>query len=259
MPLSRHYQSFVTKALKLVPLFAPEPISPRRAHEQDASFFYRLPLELREIIWRQYFGKHAVHVRVLKSKRLYSIECLLWNIDDDYEKLAHYIEHRDAALCDHISLLLTCKRIYFDCFPLLYRETYFDFSHNPSALTAMCRRLPASHVASISKVHLVHDINRPLYLDRKDHGEIEMEWVNIWDTLASMKGLQWLRVVVTSPEYNARELTEREWTLWEGIRKVAQPAHFELVLPFPAAASTREETLPCTIIRQVPTLVTNPA
>ncbi|RYO85863.1 hypothetical protein DL762_005010 [Monosporascus cannonballus] len=85
-----------------------------------------------------------------------------------------------------------------------------------------------------------------------DPGKFEILWVDIWEALAAMEGLKWLRVELRiAMPHLAPEWTEREWTLWEGIKKVTRPSHFELILPFPAAASTREETLPCTIIRRV--------
>lgn len=116
----------------------------------------------------------------------------------------------------------------------------------------MPKRLPATHIASISQINFNWLLYYPLYLKKKNTGKDEMLWVDIWEALAAMEGLEWLRVEVRITEpHRALEWTEREWTFWEMIKKVTRPSHFELILPFPAAASTREETLPCTIIRRV--------
>lgn len=67
-----------------------------------------------------------------------------------------------------------------------------------------------------------------------------------------MEGLEWLRVELRlARPLQVSEWTEDEWTLWEGIKKVTRPSHFELVLPFPAAASNQEDILPCTVVRRV--------
>lgn len=92
----------------------------------------------------------------------------------------------------------------------------------------------------------------PMYLKSKKPSKDAALWVETWETLAAMEGLNWLRYrLKISMPHLAPEYTEQEWTLWEGVRKVTRPSHFELILHFPAAESTREETLPCTIIRRV--------
>jgi len=113
-------------------------------------------------------------------------------------------------------------------------------------------RLPATSVSLISKVNLKWDHYQPVWLTKKKLGKREILWVGVWKALAAMEGLEWLRVELRLVQpLDASIWTDLEWTLWEGIKKVTSPSHFELILPFPAAASTREETLPCTIIRQV--------
>lgn len=271
MSLSLNFHRLLANARKLVPFLPPQPISPREAKEQDASLLYsQLPPELRRMIWDTYLRGHTVHIH-RSRERLRAKECLKWDADDVVAPGPHYdVCGRANILCDHISLLLTCKKMYisclicsrpstnhlisyFECIYAVYRETFFDFSHAPRCLTVMAERLPATHVAHISQINLTWELPWPLFLKAKNTGKREILWVDIWDALAAMKGLQWLRVELRlSRPLQAPEWTEREWTLWEGIKKVTRPSHFELILPFPAAASTREETLPCTVIRRVP-------
>lgn len=116
----------------------------------------------------------------------------------------------------------------------------------------MLKRLPAAHVANVSQVNLNWLLFHPLYLKKKNTGKVEILWVEVWEALAAMKGLEWLRVELRiTQSLWVSEWTRLECTFWELIKKVTRPTHFELILPFPAAASTREEILPCTIIRQV--------
>lgn len=141
---------------------------------------------------------------------------------------------------------------YFEYITTLYRETSFDFSHGPGSVAFIPKHLPASHVALISQVNLDWELYHPLRLKAKKPGPQEVAWAGIWDGLEAMEGLEWLRVelrLAVPPD--APEWTGLEWTLWEAIRKVTRPSHFKLILPFPAAAETREETLPCKITRRV--------
>ncbi|RYP63765.1 hypothetical protein DL771_009126 [Monosporascus sp. 5C6A] len=166
----------------------------------------------------------------------------------------HMAKEQDAPLLSQLppELRQMIWKTYFECIHTLYRETCFDFSHGPGCVTVMPERLPATHVARISQMNLSWELYRPLFLEEKDPGKYEILWEEIWEALAAMEGLKWLKVELRlARPHQAPEWTEREWTLWEGIKKVTHPSHFELILPFPAAASTREETLPCTIIRRV--------
>lgn len=276
MSLSLSFYKLLTKARNLVPFLPPAPISPRMTKEQDASLlFSRLPPELRQMIWETYFrghgqhGQHGVHIH-RSRKRLRARECLEWDADGVIARGRHFDVCTQAKIiCNHISLLLACKKMYtpclicsrpstnhlisyFECIDTLYRETFFDFSSAPRCITVMSKRLPATHIAHISRINLNLEFYHPLYLKPKNTGRREILWVDVWDALAAMEGLKWLRVeLVFVWLQQVSEWTERESTLWEGIRKVTRPEHFELILPFPAAASTREATLPCTIIRRV--------
>lgn len=270
MSPSLSFHNLITTARNLLPFIPPAPISSHRAKQQDASLLYsHLPPELRQMIWETYFRGHAVHIH-RSRQRLRARECLKWDADDVLAQGPHFDVCTQAnILCDHLSLILTCKKMYisclmcsrpstnhlisyFECIYILYGETFFDFSHAPRCITVMSERLPATHVARISRINLNWELYHPLYLKPKNTGKYEILWVDIWDALAAMDGLRWLRVELRlARPHQASEWTEREWTLWEGIRKVTRPSHFELILPFPAAASTLEETLPCTIIRRV--------
>ena len=141
---------------------------------------------------------------------------------------------------------------YFECLHTLYRETFFDFSHSTLSLTLTQKRLPPTHLALISRVNLTWTLYHPLNLKATKPGKDAVRWVGIWKALAAMEGLEWLRVELqTTRPWNNWRWTELEWTLWDDVKQVTRPTHFELILPFPAATSTREETLPCTIIRRV--------
>ena len=224
------------------------------------------------MIWERSFYGYAVHVCV-RGGKVRSTVCLGWDngIRGPHFHVGPQSEpcgREKLIRCDYISLLLTCKKMYisrlicsrpsanhlvsyFECLHPLYRKTFFDFSHSPPTLPLMPKRLPATHLALISQVNLKWEIFAPLMLDSRKLNKEEILWVGMWKALAAMEGLEWLSVElrIVAAAWEAEEWTKREWTLWEGVKAVTRSSHFELILPFPAAASTREETLPCTVIR----------
>lgn len=265
MPSS--FKQFLTNARKSVSFLLPKPISHLATKEQDALLLSRLPPELRRMIWKTYIGTHAVHVYP-GGGTVRAEECL--KLDGDAEYGAHFdLCSREKIRCDYVSLLLTCKKMYisclvylrpfadrhisyFECIHLLYGETLFDFSHGAYSLVLLPYRLPATNLALISRVNLTWEVYHPLRLEKKkkDYKRQEVLWVGIWKSLAAMEGLKWLRVELKlALGWEASLWTDLEWTLWEDVKKVTRPSHFELILPFPAASSTRQETLPCTIRR----------
>ncbi|EEY15057.1 predicted protein [Verticillium alfalfae VaMs.102] len=251
------FQKLMTKARNFVPFLPPLPISPRFAKEQDASPLYsQLPVEVRQMIWQSVFGEHhAVHI-YLSRNRIRAKECTQVDLEDTSTWGPHYrgacSQPGTRSQCDHVSFLLTCKKIYFEWIYTLYRGTLFDFSQSPRSLPLLYNRLPTTHVACISHVNLTWDLYRTLYLESKNPGKDEVLWLRIWDALAAMEGLAWLKFALRlNPAAQAweHEWTERESMILSSIKKVTRPSFFEVTLPFPAAASTQEETLPCTIIR----------
>lgn len=270
MAPSLDFQKLLTNARKLVPFLPPTPISPREAKDQDASLLCsHLPPELRQMIWDTYFRGHVVHI-YRSYKRLRGRECS--KPDDGLTLGPHFGVCGLPAniLFGHLWLLLTCKQMYvscplcsrastdhlisyFECISTLYRETLFEFSHAPGLVPVMSERLPAAHINRISRVHLIWELYHPFVFKSKRKREDETLWENIWPALAAMEGLQWLTVELTLARtvVDTTYFTELESTMWEPVKKVTRPSHFELILPFPAAPSTREETLPCTIIRRL--------
>lgn len=67
-----------------------------------------------------------------------------------------------------------------------------------------------------------------------------------------MEGLEWLIIeLILFDPVEGSIWSENEWRFWPEIKRITSPSHFELILPFPAAASTQEETLLCTITRNL--------
>lgn len=136
---------------------------------------------------------------------------------------------------------------------LFTKKTMFNFTSAPGSLVYIPKRLPAHLVALIAHVDISYMLYFPLYLHSVKPSKDAVFWVKLWETLAAMEGLEWLRFALRiSVPQQAPEYTEQEWTMWEGVRKGTRPSHFELILPVPAAEeSTQEETLLCTVIRRV--------
>jgi hypothetical protein len=117
----------------------------------------------------------------------------------------------------------------------------------------MYNRLPRTHLALITQVNFKWHALTPLNLETKRPGREEKIWTSLWEALAVMERLKWLRVELMPVSPIDWPLWgEREQSLCNVVRKVTRPDFFELVLPWPAAADAPEQTLPCTLVRKVP-------
>lgn len=109
-------RSFIAQIRKIARV-PPEPISAERTNDQSLSILFgRLPAEIRQMIWQAYFGAHAVHI-FRGQGRLQARECVKWPAGGDGETVFVPGPHfgqctRPGTLCNKLSLLLTCKRMY---------------------------------------------------------------------------------------------------------------------------------------------------
>ncbi|OAA53067.1 hypothetical protein ISF_09021 [Cordyceps fumosorosea ARSEF 2679] len=258
MPRNLQLRDLCSRARKRMLFLPPRPIPipPRRANPQDASPLLRLPPELRLAVWHACFPTQVLHILSTEDGTIRVELCAALADTSDFQGSTH--PHDCGATRwghAHLSLLYTCRRIYSECIDLLYRRTVFDFSRSPRALTRMPGWLPAAHRARIAHVSVGLQFFRPLYLKaKKNTGQREKLWVDVWRALAALEGLEWLHFEM-SLGFNYPVLVA-EWKGLEAsilalVRPVTRPSHFELILPFPADAATEDATLPCTITRRL--------
>ncbi|KAL2202649.1 hypothetical protein CC79DRAFT_1164578 [Sarocladium strictum] len=231
----------------------PEPIatSERDDPQKSASLLSRLPFEIREQIWSDYLHTSTTKLVHIKAYGKSGRDCIAKECQS-FHPNAHLNCHwsKDARH-NRLNLLLTCRRIYFECAPLLYRTTLFDFDTLYTA-SNLRKRIPACHFANISKVNvnvcaLARDFYKPA--DGSFNSGHKYQWALLWETLAAMDNLRWLRFELLLYNY---EQTVDTWTakldrLLMPVKLVTRPAHFELILPFGIGKWAQE--LPCQVTR----------
>lgn len=128
----------------------------------------------------------------------------------------------------------------------------FDLSTGFWAIDVFRKSLPDHHVDHISQVNVSFTGGRKVPGDPSGKGqknEITKFWPVLWESLAAMKNLRWLRfeirltIYVTQIGYWQKN---RDHIL-RPITLVTQPSYFELILPFDVGDRAKE--LPCHVIR----------
>jgi hypothetical protein len=134
----------------------------------------------------------------------------------------------------------------------MYSSTLFDFSDDIWAISNFRKRVPASNFNHVTKVSVffLGSWKAPSSPSGKGHKSDETkQWPIIWETLAAMENLQWLRFEVRL------NLHVSQGCYWEShkddvlgpVKLVSQPSYFELILPFDVGRRAQE--LSCHVIR----------
>jgi hypothetical protein len=153
--------------------------------------------------------------------------------------------------CDIDSNVRSPSR-YLEAAHLLYETTIFDFSWNLWLISNFRKVISACHFACISHVNIAMVGTGETLTKRADkdnnNGQT-LQWFLIWETLAAMDNLQWLRFEVM---LLAHDVYVRWWTanlerVLRPVKMVTKPAHFELILPFDVGDWAQE--LPCQVIQ----------
>lgn len=108
----------------------------------------------------------------------------------------------------------------------------------------------------LSSLHLLWHLREVPIVPTKTDSHIKIKtnyndssWVAIWHNIASLKGLQHLRVELEISRLWAPDWTQLERMVLEPVKDVTAPKDFVLVLPFAGGKDLEEEELPCRIVR----------
>ncbi|KAF2501939.1 hypothetical protein BU16DRAFT_520913 [Lophium mytilinum] len=207
----------------------PLPLRPRDPNvvpqiTQPESSLFKLPAELRDAIYREVLGGHVLHLNVPKTSQSESLtgvleahECRYGAADGDWR-----CEYDDVAPFEGpaslLSMLFACRQIYYEAMSIsmsiLYSTNAFSLDLDllmPSLpQTCITNVLPPESLNAIKSLNLLHRIREPppyRYL-------IDHEWASAWRAIASMKGLQHLRVNIMVERYDSfwrRQEVREEW------------------------------------------------
>ncbi|KAL2840525.1 hypothetical protein BJY01DRAFT_249988 [Aspergillus pseudoustus] len=201
-------------------------------HPQEQSSFFRLPPELRQIIYREALIPHApIHVR-RTHRRLCSTPCegaphrqkcvrLMASDGTVARRLPSEARRRDKIL----PLLCTCRGIYSEAVDLISTTNTFLFE-DVATLAALPQCITPNCLSSIRRVRLDldpfnHDISLP---------NLKAGWQPAVDALAAMHGLVELTIRLPWSDELAPWRLHRA-SLLDPLKKLTTPKRFTLEVP----------------------------
>ncbi|KAI2467338.1 hypothetical protein F4781DRAFT_402525 [Annulohypoxylon bovei var. microspora] len=252
-------EPYLLKRSRTRALTLPLPSRPRnrqRTSDQwQCDLLKKLPLEIRQIIWKMCLGGMKLHVDI-RNRRLQYHPCSSPNPSLCY-KTCWALMARPSGGPNRqlLALLLSCRQVYSEAIHFLYSNNSFDTIF-PEFIAYLPGLVLPQRFSAIRSVHLQWTFDLPPQLPpygRSGPRHDDMMWVKVWSTLTQMKGLTELRVEIRIPEGSEWALplwAEKEVDVLRPLREVEVAGNFELILPFPSNASDTEmEGLPCQIQR----------
>ncbi|KAF1962092.1 hypothetical protein CC80DRAFT_588706 [Byssothecium circinans] len=227
----------------------------QRTHMQGQSmFFAMLPLEIRKIVYEYVMGEETIHLTLGAKRRFAHFKCprdgAVIDADSDARGMGGVEEDcgcrilvggaqsgRLSGACSRI--LRTCRRMYREAVPHLYTPHTFSLLHI-THLLYLPSRIPQPRLNTIRTLRLRWAIRALPYFrrgmsNRLAYPEDTANWEKAWGILASMRGLQDLRVVIVDSSRDS--IWEAQWLgleekLLESVRRVGGVRRVEVVLPY---------------------------
>jgi hypothetical protein len=203
---------------------------PPAKYEQPKFHFFRLPKELRDMIYAEVFGEPGVfHVFKLwrrmgyikcpfaQCERRGCVNCQLkdqvpWTLVKTETGYLPYPGSHTQVSGILFSFLESCRRVYTEGIEFIYARNTFDFA-NPEAFLSFASTIPAGRLATIRSLQILWNGgyrypirrhgNRSVYQDpRSDrHLELQDSWDPMWNVIAGqMPALSTLSVRILCGE-----------------------------------------------------------
>jgi hypothetical protein len=223
----------------------PDPELDAKTHPQGQSiFFAKLPIEIRKMIYELVMGEEeTVHLTLAVKKKFGHFLCDENQAADEECGCRVLVGGREGRRLDRsmLAMLKSCRRLYSEAIVDLYRPHTFSLLHI-THLLYLPSRLPGPRLDQIRTIRLrwairaLPFLKRPVSPKRYAYPEDTANWIQGWKTLANMKGLRELYVLLTDP--SPQHLWERQWAdleerLLEDVQNVRQTRWFTLMLPYP--------------------------
>ncbi|KAH7068096.1 hypothetical protein BKA63DRAFT_536534 [Paraphoma chrysanthemicola] len=242
----------------------PDPeLDARTRLQAQSMFFARLPLEIRKMVYEYVMGEETVHLTMGSKKRFGHFVC------EDEEKgrdcgcrVLVGGKEGERLSSAGVRMLRTCRRMYSEAVPHLYRPHTFSLLHI-THLLYLPTFLPQPRLNTIRTLRLRWAIRALPYLrrgpaQRLAYREDTNNWERGWSIIASMTGLRDLYVVITDP--SPQGMWERNWleleeVLLRPVKAVIRPRWFELVLPYESCKMDWDMAESSCVLRTPETLV----
>ena len=187
----------------------------QRAYSQQySSFFSRLPIEIRRIIYHEVIVGNTPNFRILQKKYQPRLGHLSYaprpdRIIFDNSWWGHVGAHNNLCQCctreetdgGLLAPLLTCRQFYSEAIQILYEEPVFEFK-DPSTFLAFHTTVLSQRLHKVASLHLTWEIMYGPSLSEpyKDHFGACQRCCRL---LSKMSGLRHLTVVIDKCEGRA--------------------------------------------------------
>ncbi|KAF2667411.1 hypothetical protein BT63DRAFT_291378 [Microthyrium microscopicum] len=224
----------------------------KRTLNQFQSPFFKLPYEIRELIYQFALGGKTIHVfNDFEHRRLQAVicSCPTTFLDDVANRetacftlplrcdIWHHLWSNQRLLPRHsaydglLSLAKSCRRLYLESMPILYATNCLTFTHY-WAFVDFSRTIRIQRLNLISTVCLSHFFPIDPPQDDQYAKSAFTAWLQICLVLKAMPGLRKLRLNLAIARGYWSRLSHLETLILEHLRPIKQCSSFQLRLTF---------------------------
>jgi hypothetical protein len=225
-------------------------VQQQTSSQSQSSLITQLPIEVRQLIWREVIGGHVLHIARAR-RRLLAIACAE-NYSSELPTRYHGCWGRTSGRmqlgttpgfylgtwsghptkkANLLPLLKTCRTIYSETISMLYSDNVFDINHVDTLLYLRQSVLPG-RLGQIRTLNLIWDFKWPLCICTAPYDVAT--WRDACGVLAGCTGLQDLRMFLSGgdlmPILNKKELWQ---PLLEPLIPIKAASSFVVYLPWP--------------------------
>ncbi|MCJ1479384.1 hypothetical protein MMC13_008069 [Lambiella insularis] len=218
-------------------------LSMQQTCDQRLSPLFRLPPEIRSMIYRDVLGGNDFHLagtwkrlgyvkcREENKKEFWHHECYQPRLYKGYcnTPMKHATLPQKSPDQQLLPLLKTCRRIYTEAVGVLYSQNTF-LAQCPDDILHLSQTLLPQRLNSITSLALYWPSRTNCYIafNKGDFHTLPhdiLTWKKTWEIIGQMKGLRYLRVFVNA---SATQDAESEAKILEPLRTVVGPKVFEV-------------------------------
>jgi hypothetical protein len=227
---------------------------------QTQSRVMRLPLELRQLIYRAVLGDSTFHIILKNTRKLGHLRC---KANSQVECPVVYSGHKQTRECcwgtvdaaniwaplsgqteptdgDIIPFLQTCRQVYSEAIEFLYSTNTFSISDLDCLRYLSCTVLPC-RFQMIQKIQLEWSLTWPIYDSIAQNLLLmvpvlypphdEATWEATWRIIAEMPNLK--KLLVSLVHFEGFNDPECEKKIFAPLMKVSRPTEFQVVVTWP--------------------------
>jgi hypothetical protein len=242
----------VRKRALTIPLPDVEQSKGQKILDQSASPLFKLPLELREVIYTSLLGNNKLHI-IRKNRRLGHLTCKSDEYRDcpatldgwtrelrrsclgNYNRDGIWIDDAEPTDGDIVPFLQSCRQAYSEAISILYSTNTFSF-HDLDCIRYFSASVLPMRLDTVRSIDICWQFRWPSYdtlAQRLLAGtqyppHDEASWEDCWRIISGMKGLKRIEVVIQDSVNIADPVKEQ--SMLEPLRQVTHVPDFTIVL-----------------------------